>query len=55
MKKINSVLIANRGEIAIRIAKTLAEMSIKTFGIYADDGCYVALTNCDFCYVVGTF
>ena len=37
MKKINSVLIANRGEIAIRIAKTLTEMSIKSYGIYADD------------------
>ena len=37
MKKIRSVLIANRGEIAIRIAKTLADMGIKTFGIYPDD------------------
>ncbi len=37
MKKISSVLIANRGEIAIRIAKTLTEMSIKSYGIYADD------------------
>ncbi|MCB2196138.1 MAG: ATP-grasp domain-containing protein [Bacteroidetes bacterium] len=33
MKKINSILIANRGEIAIRISETARKMGIKTFGI----------------------
>ena len=31
------------------------EFKMPGVGIYADTGCYVALTNCDFCYVVGTF
>ena len=33
-KNIQSLLIANRGEIAIRIARTAKQMGIKTFGIY---------------------
>lgn len=32
-KKINSILIANRGEIAIRICRTAKNLGIKTFGI----------------------
>ena len=31
---IQSILIANRGKIAIRIAKTAKQMGIKTYGIY---------------------
>ncbi len=31
---IRKVLIANRGEIAIRVARTLKEMGIKTVGIF---------------------
>ena len=34
MKKI---LIANRGEIAIRIARTCNDLSIKAIGIYSED------------------
>lgn len=34
---IQSVLIANRGEIAIRIARACAELGIRTVGIYAQD------------------
>lgn len=33
---IKSILIANRGEIAIRIAKTAKQMGIKTYGIYTN-------------------
>ena len=33
MKKINSILIANRGEIAVRISETARKMGIKTFGL----------------------
>ena len=33
MKKINSILIANRGEIAIRISESAKKMGIKSFGI----------------------
>ncbi len=34
---LKSVLIANRGEIAVRIARTAAEMGIATTAIYSDD------------------
>ena len=34
-KKIKKILIANRGEIAIRIAKTCSKLKIKTVGIYS--------------------
>ena len=33
----NSVLIANRGEIAIRLARALAEMNITSVAVYAED------------------
>ena len=33
MKKIESILIANRGEIAIRISESAKKMGIKSFGI----------------------
>jgi acetyl/propionyl-CoA carboxylase alpha subunit/acetyl-CoA carboxylase carboxyltransferase component len=34
---VNSLLIANRGEIAIRIARTAAEMGLRTVAIFAED------------------
>ena len=47
MTIINSVLIANRGEIAIRISKTLNEMGIKAYGIYSkDDSSSAHLSYC---------
>ena len=36
-------------------ANETEEFKLPGIGIYADTGCYVALTNCDFCYVAGTF
>lgn len=35
MKKINKILIANRGEIAIRVMKTAQRMGIKTVAVYS--------------------
>jgi len=34
---VKKLLIANRGEIAIRIARTAAEMGLATVAVYADD------------------
>ena len=36
-------------------ANEVQEFKMPGAGIYCDDGAYVDLTNCDFCYVVGTF
>ena len=41
-RKINKVLVANRGEIAIRIFRACTELNIKTVAIYSreDNGSY---------------
>ena len=36
-------------------ANEVQDFKLPCVGIYADTGCYVVLTNVDFCYVVGTF
>ena len=36
-KKISSILIANRGEIALRVVRACREMGIKSIAIYSDE------------------
>ena len=36
-------------------ADEVQEFKLPGAGIYCDEGAYVDLTNCDFCYVIGTF
>ena len=36
-------------------ANEVQEFKMPGAGIYCDEGAYVDLTNCDFCYVIGTF
>ena len=36
-------------------ANQVHEFKMPGAGIYCDEGAYVDLTNCDFCYVIGTF
>ena len=51
---IKKVLIANRGEIAIRIAKSCKKLGIKTAGVYSkDDSASLHLTYCDESYLLG--
>jgi hypothetical protein len=36
-------------------ADAVQEFKLPGAGIYADTGLYADLTNCDFCYIIGTF
>jgi len=36
-------------------ANAVHEFKMPGAGIYCNEGAYVDLTNCDFCYVIGTF
>ncbi len=53
MRKIKSLLIANRGEIAIRIAKTARRMGIRTYGFQTpQEANAIYLNSCDEIIVV---
>ena len=52
---IKKVLIANRGEISVRIAKTCKRLGIKTIGIYSkEDSSSLHLTHCDENHILGS-
>lgn len=54
VKKINKILVANRGEIAIRIFRACNELKLKTVAIYSreDSGSYHRYKS-DESYLVG--
>ncbi|MDX1905843.1 MAG: acetyl-CoA carboxylase biotin carboxylase subunit [Bacteroidia bacterium] len=52
MPKINSLLVANRGEIALRIMRTAREMGIRTYAVYSEadrDAPHVRYADAAFC------
>ena len=50
----HTVLIANRGEIAVRIAKTLKKMGVKSVAVYSDaDRNSAHVTACDVAICLG--
>lgn len=54
MKKINSVLVANRGEIAIRVFRACNELGIRTVAVYAkEDSLSLHRFRADESYLVG--
>ena len=54
-RRIRSLLIANRGEIAIRVMRAAAELSIRTVAIYSqEDRFSLHRTKADESYLVGT-
>ncbi|WP_334305905.1 pyruvate carboxylase [Caminicella sporogenes] len=54
IKKFNKVLVANRGEIAIRIFRACAELGIRSVGIYSKEDKYSLFrTKADESYLIG--
>lgn len=54
MRKFKRVLVANRGEIAIRIFRACAELGIRTVAIYSnEDKCSLFRTKADESYLIG--
>ena len=54
MKKIRSVLVANRGEIAIRVFRACNELGIRTIAIYSkEDSLSLHRFRADESYLVG--
>ncbi|MEG1311044.1 MAG: pyruvate carboxylase [Peptostreptococcaceae bacterium] len=54
LKKINKILVANRGEIAIRIFRACSELGIRSVGIYSKEDKYgLFRTKADESYLIG--
>ena len=54
LKKFNRVLVANRGEIAIRIFRACSELQIRSVGIYSEEDKYgLFRTKADESYQIG--
>lgn len=54
LNKINKILVANRGEIAIRIFRACSELGIKSVGIYSKEDKYSLFrTKADESYLIG--
>lgn len=54
LKKFNKILVANRGEIAIRIFRACAELQIRSVGIYSEEDKYALFrTKADESYQIG--
>ena len=54
LKKFNKVLVANRGEISIRIFRACAELQIRSVGIYSEEDKYALFrTKADESYLIG--
>jgi acetyl-CoA/propionyl-CoA carboxylase len=54
-KKISSILIANRGEIALRVIRACKELEIKSIAIYSDeDTRSIHVKKADECYHIGS-
>ena len=54
VKKFKRVLVANRGEIAIRVFRACAELGIRTVAIYSnEDNCALFRTKADESYLIG--
>ena len=54
LKKFNKILVANRGEIAIRIFRACAELQIRSVGIYSEEDKYgLFRTKADESYLIG--
>ncbi len=54
LKKINKILVANRGEIAIRIFRACSELGIKSVCIYSKEDKYSLFrTKADESYLIG--
>ena len=54
LKKFNKILVANRGEIAIRIFRACSELGIKSVGIYSSEDKYSLFrTKADESYLIG--